>query len=532
MITIPTSPADLADDERAAFVCTAPSFMEFWFDLESQVTSIVNLVRPSITLREAFVVEPLKRFAQMCFLAPASASYHHDGVTGLVRHSFAVALKILSDPAIDHLQFENRLCYLMVALLHDIGKLWDLRISSPQAPQAWMPHVYNMDEWVSSNRVVDVRIAWKKPRQGTIAHRTSEAIGLTYLSCIFPSAVMTLCGRRRINAVIWALTRENGTVRYDYYTRFKQADIASVLDDRQTPTASQVVLARLADTILSRRSEIRPNMAGTQVFIGPSHTLISVPGEGERSLIWDTIREMARSETLNLRRRAPLDCLTHVLGNAVVPCPCPTDRGGPGGSLFEVRLGVGNLKALAIRNESLWQSFAVEGVIGDRPPALTLGVPGRPSMTIDQLGFAGKPHDPVTPAASGHSCSLDQGASGAQVVALPPAAAPQARPTSVLPPAAEADRTADIPSGGAGEVLSADDFKRILSLLHDRIPGSPSLKSSLIQLTPQAGTKPIPASQWMVVYHLLRKATMAQRTPGNPPFPPSSGGNASSVARF
>lgn len=127
-------------------------------------------------------------------LLPASEYYHHSGLGGLLVHSLQCAAFCISfaeskmfDTALTQQDnHNNKICWSVAAgltgLLHDIGKLFDVRVFSSDGI-TWNPNIQSLSDWFSRQDIDKYYFTWNNHR----IHKQHElrSIRLIYSVILF-----------------------------------------------------------------------------------------------------------------------------------------------------------------------------------------------------------------------------------------------------------------------------------------------------------------------------------------------------------
>lgn len=274
-----------ASPNSAALVVNVPRWETFWAGHEEAARAIATQWGGPEHLRSTLIVRALGRFASFVFLAPCSDAAlegSHDGEPGgMIAHSFATTSAILrlagTRPELDA---NDRLALLILAVLHDIGRLWQMEVRCVEPAVAkedlvWEPHYEGMAKWAERIQAKRISISWMGDRK-QVGERSTEAVGASLISEFFNKAYIPLLGRRRYNSLIKSFARSIGPTSRDYYGLLKAADATMAKQSREAAAAGFWTLLGRAIT------EIPDLVDGpeAEVVVSRSHAIVALPGPG------------------------------------------------------------------------------------------------------------------------------------------------------------------------------------------------------------------------------------------------------------
>lgn len=251
-------------------------FARFWSQHETAVNRIAKAWNGPPAYVEPLIISALRRFARFAFLCPASERSHDHQVGGLVAHTLTVIERALAASP-SHYSWEDRLAVIIIATVHDAARVWLMEVrcatTVERKDEYWEPNYESMLSWIERVKATRLTITWipKRPQTGVLS---TESLGSILISHFFNLSIIPLLGRRRANAVVWAMARSIGTPANDYYSVFKAADIFSAQRAVQG-TPSQQWMSGLRDLIQSDATVM--NTPEGDVWVSATHTIIALP---------------------------------------------------------------------------------------------------------------------------------------------------------------------------------------------------------------------------------------------------------------
>ena len=252
---------------------------------------------------EAEYVDPVIRaYASYVHLLPASASHHHRGAGGLVRHGLEAAMWATQalrgrlivmgrDLSPEQRYFEEpkwRYACLIASLCHDIGKIvTDMRVVTENREKTWSPYQAPLAEWLKKAKVKRYWVNWEEDR-----HKVHETVGVGFIERLVPeSAYDWLHGERGQFIALLHRYLSGSEPRErdrDFYECIEWGDRTSVKRDleaqmlvagneRQEVPVAQYVMDAMHRLLVDRRWPI--NEPGARVWVGEG-------GEDETYLLW------------------------------------------------------------------------------------------------------------------------------------------------------------------------------------------------------------------------------------------------------
>lgn len=146
-------------------------------------------------------------------LLPASEYYHHSGLGGLLVHSWQCAAfcisfaesKSFNTALTQQDNHNNKICWLVAAgltgLLHDVGKLFDVRVCTAEGV-TWNPNTVSLSDWSNALNVDKYYFTWNKQR----IHKQHElrSIRLIY-SVILSRDILEYLSKYSVDDVLGAM---------------------------------------------------------------------------------------------------------------------------------------------------------------------------------------------------------------------------------------------------------------------------------------------------------------------------------------
>ena len=142
-----------------------PPFPTFYESLHPLVQALADLVgSTNAEYRKQIIEHSLYAFARRIFILPASEGHHDADAGGLARHSLRVARLALERFAASHDDYRDRLALLVVAIQHDVGKQYHVRVTATGESGAieWQPHLKSLATWCEEQHLTQVDVTWKE----------------------------------------------------------------------------------------------------------------------------------------------------------------------------------------------------------------------------------------------------------------------------------------------------------------------------------------------------------------------------------
>jgi hypothetical protein len=268
-----------------------PPFPTFYESLHPLVQAVADLVgSTNAEYRKQIIEHSLYAFARRIFILPASEGHHDADAGGLARHSLRVARLALERFAASHDDYRDRLALLVVAIQHDVGKQYHVRVTAPgeNGEIEWQPHLKSLATWCEEHHLTQVDVTWKEGRP-QVGPSSIESIGNFTALRVWPEAIVPLLGPGRINSIQSALTTAIGVPRLDLFTPFKQADRADTGQFRDDSADFGARFYAALAGLLATADDI--NAEDASAYLSATHALVVLPRERVQA---DGLRSLAR----------------------------------------------------------------------------------------------------------------------------------------------------------------------------------------------------------------------------------------------
>jgi hypothetical protein len=256
-------------------------------------------------LGQQTVTPLLHRLVALCWDLPASEAHHHRRPFGLLVHSLEVATQALEtftqsslwwakapDPAARHRTADRwRLGTALAGLLHDLGKIFDVRVELPPAgdgfPACWDPFqeplLVLLLRHQTGAALPTPTVHWQ-PGRG-MQHDTAGTLAATLLLTRADLQALTLPVARELFLFLGGAPAPGNLFRQlirqpPVSAPYAAADGQSVRTDLQAmPPAQPTLAARVLDTLAQccREGPLRVNQFPGHVFVLAEETLVVVP---------------------------------------------------------------------------------------------------------------------------------------------------------------------------------------------------------------------------------------------------------------
>lgn len=342
---------------------------------QDQIQRIHDLLNLDPKLRDLLLTSPgmpIRRLIQFAGPLPASETNHDAEVYGMVRHTLTVMGHALEDfhrrypkpaagssPADLHTWWSLQISLVVLAAVHDLGKLFDLMVRIPGSDRPWQPGRGPLLAEASAAKATEVIASWKYPRcaQGPRGH---ESLGVWLIPRIFDPKCL------------WWMNREHAT----------DCCVSLMTSLGGRPTTMLSALLRSADHRACREDQERrrthreQQRATGQVPPEAKH-FVTLPAVGTESRAHDFLtifREQADDFTYN---RADADCLISATHTVVFI----QDRG----QKVSVLRRIYEAGRLAVSGEEF------------SPTIRQFYTAGRPGLLLDELAAISDPTSPAAP---------------------------------------------------------------------------------------------------------------------------------------
>ena len=163
-------------NEKQTNVFNSRSFEFLLQQHRESIKRLCNALPLSESKLEELILPILEKLIRLVHLLPASSSHHHSYPGGLIVHSLQCAeiaveigsYEIKFDEKTPEDKYLNRdkwiLACCLVGLLHDSGKVFDLKVTDQQG-QMWNPNTLTLLDWIEQNNVDNYLVHWLPERQ-------------------------------------------------------------------------------------------------------------------------------------------------------------------------------------------------------------------------------------------------------------------------------------------------------------------------------------------------------------------------------
>lgn len=374
-------------------VFDVPEWGPFWQSLEP----LVDEIRRSTLLPQEYhrplITSPALKIAKAAFILAASPQHHDQDAGGLVRHTLRVAADVVKRaPAIAkqtgcELTKADHAALIALAFLHDMGRLFEMRVSSETDPtQRWEPYDLNLHEWCVSNKVRRLQVTWRTDRSLTGA-KSSEQLGALLFAHFIPTSLISFLGQGMSVAMAHAFSRSVGKPAFDYYRLIKASDVACARHARGREPLAEYVMRELEEAIIT----VVPNRSDGGVFVSPSHTVLAIPDTvPNRLAAWN--RLLVATVGVHPEMAAGGDLLNRMLDvrpNAFVWWTPSGEKAHPCAQHVMILEDGNRMLVLVIDNRMLWTGGVPPAGFGTPPRAWfgRLGAPMQASADPVELGF-------------------------------------------------------------------------------------------------------------------------------------------------
>jgi hypothetical protein len=364
-------------------------FDDFWDSL----SPVIHEMRSHAALEprdtDRFILEAVRKLAEACYLMPASAKHHDAQPGGLVRHTLQVALASLRRvPAYgaDRVDYRDRIATMVFAILHDLGRAWDMNIYDVASGVRYHPETMDMTKWVRTHAVTKIRVEWlNRAYAGSLC---SEPLGVLFSTYFFSAGLVTIIGRRRSVSLIHAATRSVGRPRYDYYANVKAADIeCAMLQNPHGMGLDEAFLPALAAAIVENAHDPK----NQHCWVGPTHTVCALFDGAGHGLTWEMAVHVVSEHPGMVGASSVVDRLAEIRPTAFAMYKrlkeCNVMR-------HVVAVSVNGsvpVAAVVIDNRYLWRQLAPQALRHISAPPMFFGDPHEPTKDVysaESVGFS------------------------------------------------------------------------------------------------------------------------------------------------
>lgn len=167
------------------------------------IHGVVDNLPMSEEEEDRLIMPLIERLIRLVHLLPASESQHHSGAGGLLSHSLDVAesaIRLVGLALFDaerslEQKYANRTRWIVaavvVALIHDVGKVGDVRVSDEKG-RVWNPNIQSLLTWLKEGAVSSYFVDWVPERE----HKSHErrALRFAYRHVISDELMIYLAG--------------------------------------------------------------------------------------------------------------------------------------------------------------------------------------------------------------------------------------------------------------------------------------------------------------------------------------------------
>ena len=167
------------------------------------IRGVVDTLPMSEEEEDRLIMSLLERLIGLIHLLPASESQHHSGAGGLLSHSLEVAesaIRLVGLALFDaerslEQKHANRTRWIVaavvVALIHDVGKVCDIRVSDEKG-RVWNPNIQSLIAWLKEGAISSYFVDWVPERE----HKAHErrALRFAYRHVISDELMLYLAG--------------------------------------------------------------------------------------------------------------------------------------------------------------------------------------------------------------------------------------------------------------------------------------------------------------------------------------------------
>jgi len=257
---------------------------------------IVDELKQSISDQQLFeehYFPAMLRLANMVQQLPASATHHHRGKGGLLRHSLEVGLwavqlaeeKYTQDAVIPQQESINeprwKLAVFIAGIGHDLGKIvTDISVTDRSTEFQWCPYSSGLYDWTTHKGIENYYIHWQEGRG-----KRHITISSTLINTVMKQDTRNWISGEGPENVIWI--HESLSNNPDESNKIHQfvvvADQFSVRQDLKSIAKWELETKKspVAPQRLGRAVEIRPTATSKKSGVpqsNPSATLVNGPG--------------------------------------------------------------------------------------------------------------------------------------------------------------------------------------------------------------------------------------------------------------
>ncbi|HIU37974.1 MAG TPA: TraI domain-containing protein [Candidatus Aphodousia faecigallinarum] len=237
-------------NEKQTNVFNSRSFEFLLQQHRESIKRLCNALPLSESKLDELILPILEKLIRLVHLLPASASHHHSYPGGLIVHSLQCAeiaveigsYEIKFDAKTPEDKYLNRdkwiLACCLVGLLHDSGKVFDLKVTDQQG-QMWNPNTLTLLDWIEQNNVDNYLVHWLPERQHKAHQLRSIRVSLIHL---LPTNVINYLSEdgdtQILTAIEDAIVLDAGPLAYV----LKRADSGSIRQDMNAKVRGEVFL--------------------------------------------------------------------------------------------------------------------------------------------------------------------------------------------------------------------------------------------------------------------------------------------------
>lgn len=237
-------------NEKQTNVFNSRSFEFLLQQHRESIKRLCNALPLSESKLEELILPILEKLIRLVHLLPASASHHHSYPGGLIVHSLQCAeiaveignYEIKFDAKTPEDKYLNRdkwiLACCLVGLLHDSGKVFDLKVTDQQG-HMWNPNTLTLLDWIEQNNVDNYFVHWLPERQHKAHQLRSIRVSLIHL---LPTNVINYLSEdgdtQILTAIEDAIVLDAGPLAYV----LKRADSGSIRQDMNAKVRGEVFL--------------------------------------------------------------------------------------------------------------------------------------------------------------------------------------------------------------------------------------------------------------------------------------------------
>lgn len=167
------------------------------------IHGVVDNLPMSEADQDRLIMPLIERLIGLVHLLPASESQHHSGAGGLLSHSLEVAgiairlagLALFDAELSLEQKYANRTRWIVsavvVALIHDLGKVCDMRVSDEKG-RVWNPNVQGLAVWLAEGNSESYFVDWVPDREHKVHER--RALRFAYRQMINDELMTYLAG--------------------------------------------------------------------------------------------------------------------------------------------------------------------------------------------------------------------------------------------------------------------------------------------------------------------------------------------------